>query len=231
MGLSASYDDATKTIKELESQNQALKNTSVGHLADIVQLLRVIEELRGNSQAAVTEAPPEPMLGVEEGVPRQKATPPLSTDHIQASEDKLASDFAHVFNTEPLYSARVTDQAGAVGSSQTDGQTSVKSIGEVMGEPNLRSTPVSSQERPGDIGQAQEPSRFDVQKVGMKRTPPALNVLEVLKSPPTESPFMPVEPPKEQEQANQIEDLRQNPGAGRHLKTTSPDDLSNALDE
>ena len=34
-----------------------------------------------------------------------------------------------------------------------------------------------------------------------------------------------------QEQANQIEDLRQNPGAGRHLKTTSPDDLSNALDE
>jgi len=236
--LSASYDNATKTIKELKAQNQALKNTSVGHLADIVQLLRVIEELRGNSQAAVTEAPPEPMQGiaeaaaaVEEGVPRQTATPPLSTDHIQESEDKLASDFAQVFNTEPLYSAQVTDQAGAVGSSQTDGQTSVKSIGEVMGEPNLRSTPVSSQERPGDIGQAQEPSRFDVQKVGEKRTPPALNGLEVLKSPPTESTFMPVEPPKEQEQANQIEDLRQNPGAGRHLKTTSPDDLSNALDE
>ena len=109
---------------------------------------------------------------VGEGLPRQTATPPISTEHIhsQASEDKLGSDLAQVCNTEPLYSAPVTDQAGAVGSSQPEGQTSV----EVIGEPHLRSPPVSSQEKPGDI--RQEPSSFDVQKVAEKRTPPALNM-------------------------------------------------------
>jgi len=208
--LSASYDEATETITELKTQNQALKNASVGHLADIVQLLRIIEELRENSQAAVS--PPEPVhvvaevaAAVEDGVPRQTANPPLSTEHmhIQASKDKLASDFAQVFNTEPLYSARVTDQAGAVGSSQPEGQTSVKSMGEVKGEPNLRSTPVSSQERPGDIGQ--EPTRFDVQKVADKRTPPALNMGS--------------------------KGIDQHPDAGRHLKTTSLSEYADALDD
>ena len=147
----------------------------------------------------------EAAAAVGEGVLRQTVTPPLSTEHIhiQASEDKLASDLAQVFNTEPLYSAPVTDQAGAVGSSQTDGQTSVKSLDEVMGEPNLRSTPVSSQERPGDIGQ--EPTRFDVQKVAEKRTPPALNMGS--------------------------HGIDQHPDAGRHLKTTSLGDNADALDD
>lgn len=105
--------------------------------------------------------------------------------YIQASEDTLASDLAKVFNTtaEQLPSAPVSgitplDHPVAGSNSQTDGQTSatVKSLEEVMGEPNLRSTPVSSPERPADITAGQKPSRFDVQKVAEKRLPLGLNI-------------------------------------------------------
>ena len=128
-----------------------------------------------------------------EGAPtnRPASPPPTSPTvqseptYIQASEDTLASDLAKVFNTtaDQLSSAPVTgitplDQQVGGSNSQTDGQTSVtvKSLEEVMGEPNLRSTPVSSPERPGDITAGQKPSRFDVQKVAEKRLPLGLNI-------------------------------------------------------
>jgi len=88
----------------------------------------------------------------------------------------LASDLAKVFNTTAeIPSAPVTgitplDQTVPSSSSQTDaGQTSatVKSLEEVMGEPNLRSTPVSSPNLK---------SRFDVQKVIEKRLSLGLNI-------------------------------------------------------
>ena len=122
-------------------------------------------------------------LGGEAASTNRPASPPPTSPntqseptYIQVSEDTLASDLAKVFNTTAeIPSAPVTgitplDQTVPSSSSQTDaGQTSatVKSLEEVMGEPNLRSTPVSSPNLK---------SRFDVQKVIEKRLSLGLNI-------------------------------------------------------
>jgi len=122
-------------IAKLQLENEILKRKEARNdvMADGPKSFPFALQDHGDGQeAAATEAPTEPVQGVAEvpaavgeGLSRQTATPPISTEHIhnQASEDKLGSDLVQVFNNEPLYSAPVTDQAGAVGSSQTEKRT------------------------------------------------------------------------------------------------------------